>query len=406
MKRPPRWIADVGVAPRTATEPSTWKRATVAQRDGSHVAFFQSDPDFGFGADAIGHVFLRDLGSDRTGWYRPVRRADAGRAAASSSTRSEASRRRSRPLRGQPGTHYLRDLVAGVTTPLEFRPARRLDLQPRPRRGTCAGVRVLVAEPVRTRAPRAADSKSTCAWSAPSAATAHMWDRNGRRRRAAVALGRPTTAPVITGLHVTQQRFRVRTKHGGTTFVFKVSERARVTISIAKRSKHRVTVALHAQGGEEGPQPRRVSRRTKHGRLGPGLTRHGASNGRRGQSLEGKDGDLHRGATLNSTVRAAGRRGQAAPSPRCPVRATRRSTGRGSRDRAAGSGRRRRRRREDARPRGLRAGPPRRGRRRRARPRRRAVARRHGVGQRREPGVDPIGRSACPRDAARQHSET
>ena len=184
------------------------------------------------------------------------------------------------------------------------------------------------------------------------------------------------TAPVISGLHVTHKSFRLATKRTaltakrhkrGTTFVFKLSERARVTISIAKGSRHRVTLTRsHSQARD---QQRRVQRANEARPTPPRpLSRHGASNGRRGQPLEGKDGDLHRGATLNSTVRAAGsarssRTVTSLPGSGDSPSAGRGPPGRASCDQAVVDDDRRR----TSRRRGPAAAPPRRGRRRRAR---------------------------------------
>src|SRR5262249_47868493 len=110
--------------------------------DGSHVAFFESNPDFGFGANGPAHVFLRDLAGGDTALVslgtpgglaaqqrRPSLDADATRI----SFDETASR-------ADPGHTFVRDLTTGVTTPLEDGPhgssISNLDAT-----GTCAAFR-------------------------------------------------------------------------------------------------------------------------------------------------------------------------------------------------------------------------------------------------------------------------
>jgi hypothetical protein len=89
-----------------------------------------------------------------------------------------------------------------------------------------------------------------------------------------------TTAPVISGLHVTHRRFRLGTartalaakrRARGTAFVFGLSEPARITISIAKGSRQRVTLTRNR--ATKGLNHVAFSGRTKRGRLAPGRYR-------------------------------------------------------------------------------------------------------------------------------------
>jgi Tol biopolymer transport system component len=245
--------------------------------DASHVAFVESEATFGFGANGTPHVFLHDLGSGHTelvsvatpGGLDVAQRRPSLNANASRITFAESS------FGGNPTRTYYRDLVAGVTTPLETGPhgssAANLDAS-----GTCAAFK--------SSSPNLSDPGY------PSPDFDHVYVRAIGGDCPHVATGPGTgsgggggsgtadaTAPVISGLHVTHKRFRLATKRTalaakrhkrGTTFVFKLSERARVTISIAKGSKHRVT--LTRSHSKRGTNHVAFSGRTKHGRLRPG----------------------------------------------------------------------------------------------------------------------------------------
>src|SRR5262249_9652785 len=142
--------------------------------------------------------------------------------------------------RADPGHTFVRDLTTGVTTPLEDGPhgssISNLDAT-----GTCAAFR--------SSSPNVSDPGP------PSPDSPHVYVRPGGADCPHVATGPgggqggggggggtvDRTAPVVSGLHVTHKRFRLATKRTalaakrhkrGTTFVFKLSEPARVTISI------------------------------------------------------------------------------------------------------------------------------------------------------------------------------
>ena len=252
--------------------------------DGSHVAFFQSDPDFGFGADAIGHVFLRDLGSDHTELVSVGTPGGLGVTQRRPSLNADATRISfdEGAFAGHPARTYVRDLVAGVTTALENGPhgssVSNLDAS-----GTCAAFRA------------SSPNLSTPGYPSPDFSHVYVRAIGGDCPHVAAGTGGgagggagggdgngtpDTTAPVISGLHVTHTRFRLATgrtalaakrRARGTTFVFRLSEPARITISIAKGSRHRVT--LTRTRATKGLNHVAFSGRTKRGRLAPGRYR-------------------------------------------------------------------------------------------------------------------------------------
>jgi hypothetical protein len=224
-------------------------------------------------------VFLRDLSGDHTelvslgtpGGLGALQRRPSLNADATRITFAEGR------VGGQPPHTYLRDLVAAKTTPLENGPhgstVSNLDAS-----GTCAAF--------------AASSPNLSSPGYPSPDFTHVYVRaiGGDCPAAATGPGGgpggggggapDTTRPVVSRLHVTHKRFRLGTKRTavsakrhkrGTTFVFKLSERARVTIAIAKRSKNRVTLTRSA--AREGLNHVAFSGRTKRGRLQPGRYR-------------------------------------------------------------------------------------------------------------------------------------
>ena len=204
--------------------------------DGQRVAFVVSDPLFGFGSNSVPHVFLRDVAAGTT-------------AIASLGTPLGTDGSQGGPALSHDGRRmsfwgsdrtYVRDLVSGTTTALE---------------NGANGSSVATIDPTGTCAGFTASSTGLSEPGYPSTDYEHAYVRAiggdcppvppGGGPGPGPGGGAPdATAPVISGVRVTNKRFRVgasrtalsaRRAKRGTAFVFTLSESARTTIAIAQR---------------------------------------------------------------------------------------------------------------------------------------------------------------------------
>ena len=267
--------------------------------DGQRVAFVETDSQFGFGANGVPHVFLRDLAARTTAIVslgtELGTNAQQGGPSLSGDGRRLTFWEDAHP--GSPERVYYRDLVAGTTTPLE---------------STRDGSDVASLDSTGTCAAFVSFGKGIAADGYPGTDFKHAYVRAFRGDCPPVPPpgGGPgpgstsdTTAPVISGARVTNRRFRVAAKRTaltakrakrGTTFVFSLSEPARTTIAIAqrlpgrkkgtkcvkprKRLKKRCTryvakLTLTRTKSAQGPNRVAYSGRTAKGRLKPGRYR-------------------------------------------------------------------------------------------------------------------------------------
>jgi Tol biopolymer transport system component len=243
--------------------------------DGRRVAFTQELPEFGYGAIDQEEVFVRDLAAGTTTLASTGPSGPADTGAFESSLSGDGTKvtfiSHARNLGGPLDrfrTAFVRDLVASTTSPVaQGRSAE--DVAVLSANGACVALQTGSDDLVAGYGPDFQHIllHSIGAGCAPS----------GGRPTPAV----DTTAPLISRLRMTRRRFalgRRRTPltaraRRGTTFVFRLSEDARTTITIARRKAKRRTVRLVRARTRAGVNRIAYTGRTRKRTLRPGRYR-------------------------------------------------------------------------------------------------------------------------------------
>ena len=236
--------------------------------DGRRVAFTQELPEFGYGAIDQDGVFVRDLAAGRTTLAStgPLGPADTG--AIESSLSGDGTKvtfiSDARNLGGPVDrfrTAYVRDLVSR-TTSLVAQGRSSEDVAVLSGNGACVAVQSGSDDLVGAGYGPDRQHVFLHALSADCAPSGVAGAR-GPGGSGRSGPGADTTAPLISGLRVTNRRFvvgrgstpRSAGVRRGTTFIFRLSEDARTTITIARKLQGR-------RKGERCVKPRRRLRRT------------------------------------------------------------------------------------------------------------------------------------------------
>jgi Tol biopolymer transport system component len=212
--------------------------------DGRHVAYANNDPLFGYGSESNVHVFVRDLEPGTTELASGGIPSGTGASQRFPSLSGDGRRLTFiASANGQVNKAYLRDRTTGTTTLVDSGQRFTFDASISSS-GNCVAF-----------GSRSNDIVSP--GYGPDFAHVYLHAMGGDCPPVAAGGGGPgggpspdTTAPVISGLRVTNKRFRLGAKRTalsakrrrakrGTTFVFTLSEAARTTIAIAQRKPGR-----------------------------------------------------------------------------------------------------------------------------------------------------------------------
>jgi Tol biopolymer transport system component len=218
-------------------------RDPAISADGLRVAFTQELPEFGYGAIDQDEVFVRDLAAGRTTLAStgPLGPADTGAIESSLSgdgtkvTFISAARNLGGPV-DRFRTAYVHDLVSRMTSPVAQGHSSE-DVAVLSGNGACVALE--------------SGSDDLVAGYGPDFGHVLLHALDAGCAPSGVAggsgPGADTTAPLISGLRVTNRRFAagrrstplIAKARRGTTFVFRLSEDARTTITIARKLQGR-----------------------------------------------------------------------------------------------------------------------------------------------------------------------
>ena len=287
------WIS----RPQTGGAQNSSAQMPSIDRAGARVAFQQDSPDFGFGMTNVPQIFVRDVAGATPdlasrGPDDPGNQGSAAPSLSADGTRLSFQSAATNFPAAVPGRVeiYLRDLTARSTTPVSLAAGSatgaRLgaDEASLSGNGACVAFRSFSDDLV---ADGYGPDFSHAYLRAVSAdCPAPAGDGGGGTGAGGGGAGAPprdTVAPRISHARLVHRRFAVIARrtalsakaHGGTTFAFTLSEKARTTIAITKRRGRRTVtlftlVRSHLRAGAARVS---FSGRTRRGRLKPGTYR-------------------------------------------------------------------------------------------------------------------------------------